>query len=90
MAFHEHCFGESGLVLEKCQLDCHDGLRQCKDFINAHIDCGQLQQSLQFLVNFQCNKAYADMGLYPFSGKVKHRSDLNLGFCYPEGFLHVP
>ncbi len=90
MAFHEHGFADRSLVLRQCQLDRHDGLCQCKHFVNAHVDCRQPQQPLQFLVNFQGDEADAYMRLYSFTCKMEHRSDLNLGFCYAEGFLHMP
>ena len=90
MTFHEHGFADCLLVLRQTDPDCHDCLCKCEYLVDAHSDFREFEQSLQFLVNFQCHEADADVCLDPSSREVEHRPYLYLWFGYAEGSFHIP
>lgn len=90
MPFHEHSLTHDSLVLRQLNLYCHYGLSKSQHLVHAHLDVCKFQYPLQFLVHLQCNEAYTDMGFYPATCEVEHRTYLNLRFGNAESPFHIP
>ena len=70
----EECLSEVSPVLRHPYPDCRDGFCYLKHLIDTHPYFVNGNESLQFLINFIGDEAYADMRLYPTFCKMKHRT----------------